>query len=347
MSEEIQDLIDGYFDESLSQQQFQQLNQWIKADPVHAQQFASQSMLHDRLHNEFAAKQLMAKDPVLSHKDDQPGVVSPASRSSDLSNKWIRSMTALATTACLVAISTVLFWNGLGTSSASAAMTELNRIITVNRLALDRTFLISVEDTVSDQNQRRSHSPENQRPPKPSLDNAVLDVRGSNQFVLRRKVAPGVFFVTGSNGTTSWAVRPDGPVRISNDLTRFNRDLPGHERSLPINNIEDGLAALHTAYELNLRPLEGLDKAQFKETAEGEVNRQMVAIKKAGFPGPPLIEINYDASSGQIQQMRFVEMPYGRNMVTLKMTLADEQMLASDYFDHQSHHDSKRIVEFE
>ncbi|SMP42310.1 hypothetical protein SAMN06265222_101758 [Neorhodopirellula lusitana] len=376
MSANIQDLIHGYFDETLSREQFQQLNQWIKSDPLHAQQFASELMLHDRLRNEFVAKefaaselarselaasesvanefdteQLIATDSLLAEADEQASVVSLARHSG---NTWGRSAIALATTACVVLISVGLFWNGFGTTSASAAVVELNRLIAANRLSLDRTFLISVEETVVSQVQSGRDSPEHRRPPKPSLDNAILEVRGSDHFVLKREVEPGVFFVTGSNGTTSWAVRPDGPVRLSNDLTRFNRDLPGHERSLPINNIEDGLDALQTAYDLELLPVEGREREGQKSEAQerdgeadAEPTRQMVAIKKPGILGPARIEINYTASSGQIRQMRFIEMPYGRNVVTLKMTLIDEPTFTASHFDHHSHHDPKRIVEFE
>ncbi|KLU04994.1 putative transmembrane protein [Rhodopirellula islandica] len=365
MSLAIGNLIDGYLDESLSQEQFQQLNQWIKSDPLHAQRFASAMLLHDRLRNEFTTKefttnefmaehsmsgqstagQSTVNDPRPEQADERPNVVTPTSHSR---NVWGRSAIALATTACLVLISVALLWNGLGTTSASAAVMELNRIIAANRLSLDRTFLISVEESATQKDLRRD-SPEHRRPLKPSLDNAILDVRGSDQFVLKREVEPGVYFVTGSNGATSWAVRPDGPVRLSNDLTRFHRDLPGHERSLPINNIEDGLDALHTAYELKLLSVEGQTNEVHEQDVEANTatSRRMVAIKKRGFLGPERVEILYTASSGQIREMRFVDMPYGRNIVTLKMTLMEEQTFAADHFDHESHHDPKRIVEFE
>lgn len=355
MSSSVEDLMDGYFDESLSQEQFQQLNQWIKSDPLHAQRFASELLLHDRLRNEFVTNELIdqpskaeqstVNDPALVRADERPNVVTLAG---SIGNTWTRSVIAMATTACLVLISLAFLWNGLGSTSASAAVMELNRIIAANRQSLDRTFLISVEESVVQEDARRD-SPEHRRPPKPTLDNAILDVRGSNQFVLKREVEPGVFFVTGSNGTSSWAVRPDGPVRMSDDLTRFNRDLPGHERSLPINNIEDGLDALQTAYNLELlsvERIEGEDQGRDVES-ETEATQQMVATKKPGFRGPERIEILYTAASGQIRQMRFIDMPYGRNIVTLKMTLIEEQPFAADHFDHESHHDPKRIVEFE
>lgn len=104
--------MDGYFDESLSREQFQQLNQWIKSDPLHAQRFASELLLHDRLRNEFVTNELMdqrstaeqstVNDPTLSRAHERPNVVTLGG---SIGNTWTRSVIAMATTACLVLIS--------------------------------------------------------------------------------------------------------------------------------------------------------------------------------------------------------------------------------------------------
>ena len=80
-----------------------------------------------------------------------------------------------------------------------------------------------------------------------------------------------------------------------NDLTRFNRDLPGHEQSLPINNLHDGLDALKTSYDLEAMPVESSEAI---DEANVEPNRLMVAVKKRGFRGPARVEISYAASTG-------------------------------------------------
>ncbi len=59
------------------------------------------------------------------------------------------------------------------------------------------------------------------------------------------------------------------------------------------------------------------------------------------------MEITYVMSTGQIRQIRFVEMPYGPERLTLRMTLVDERHRGAAYFDHESHHDPMRLVEFE
>ncbi|MEP3479629.1 MAG: hypothetical protein ABJZ55_10310 [Fuerstiella sp.] len=388
MNTEIQDLIDAYFDDSLSPEQLGQLSQWIQSDRLHAEQFASNLMLHDRLRNESTAKEELLPQSNLAKNSaapdcktpgsetpgsEAPGSEAPGSAASDnnapnsnapdshtrrrrLVQRPLQSTMALVSTVCVVLAIAVFFQNGFGTSSVSAAVGELNRIIAANRESADRTFVISVEQSVAARRVRNHMSPEHLRPPKPSLDEAILAVRGSNQFVLKRKVNQSDWFITGSNGTTSWAVRPEGPVRCSNDLTRFHRDLPGHEWSLPINNLHDGLDALRSAYDLKVSSLEDSEKDGGKgsDTESGtripskqRGCRRMMAARKPRCLGASNIQITYSESSGQIQAMRFINMPYGRNLVTLRMTLIDEQSLAADYFDHQSHHDADRIVEFE
>jgi hypothetical protein len=229
-------------------------------------------------------------------------------------------------------------------NSVSAAAVELDRLIAVSIQRIDHTFTIAVEEIALSNSRRDSISPESHRPPKPSLDGAILHVRGPQQFVLQRKIEANQFFVTGSNGKTSWAVRPDGPVRVSADLTRFNHDVPGHEHSMPLSNLHDGLEQLHVAYDVELMPVEPPEDVAIPNA---EPSRLMVAVKKRGFRGPKRVEITYGATSGQIRQLRFVEMPYGPERLTVRMTLVDEHNLADSFFDHESHHDSMRVVEFE
>jgi hypothetical protein len=236
-----------------------------------------------------------------------------------------------------------VIWNGLGESSAKAAMGELSRLIRTNSETIDRTYRIAVEEVSQPRRGGRDKSVEKQRPPKPPLDGATLHVRGGDQFVLVRRTADGRPFVTGCNGTMSWAVRPDGPVRFSADVTRFNRDVPGHEHSMPLNNIRDGLERLREAYDIRLLPVEVPDDA----SNGNDATRLIVAVKKHGFRGPQRVEISYSVTSGLIRQIRFIEMPYGPERLTLRMSLVDQHPLGRDFFDHSSHHATDRVVEEE
>jgi hypothetical protein len=264
------------------------------------------------------------------------------------------------------------------------ASTELRRLIAAQETQLIRTYRIAVEDLPSVRRRRRVGSTE--RPPKPPLDGAVLHVRPGNQFVLIRTLPSGEKFVTGSNGRTSWAVRPDGPVRFSTDLTRFNHDLPGHEHGFPLLEIKRGLSQLSQAYDVQLLPIEPAEDRQetppgvttnsaesnSAESASQELGshelatdgstrneladpastsnpptRLLVAVKKPGHRGPQRVEITYAVPTGQIRQLRFIEMPYGPEHLTVRLTQEEDRPLDDSFFDHQSHHDATRIVEEE
>lgn len=185
--------------------------------------------------------------------------------------------------------------------------------------------------------------PEERRPPKPAMDNALLHVRGGHQFVLVRTTATGELFLTGSNGRSSWAIRPDGPVRVSSDRTSFSRDLPGHEQSMALTDTEEALQTLRKAYDIQVLPVETAPD----DTSRSESSRLLVAVKKPGNRGPKRVEITYVVNTGRILQMRFVEMPYGPESLTLRLTLTDESDLGPSFFEHTFHHAPERAVEYE
>lgn len=320
-----EELVDRYLDDSLSTEEQTRLNEWVKSDPKNARQFASRAMLHDRLRCELV---VVAGDAKVTLSNNPRSITR---------RRW---PFAIASTACAVLLAASLLWQAVDAPSASAAMTELNRIIEASKMSVDRTFVISVFDAVVPPKHQDRRSPERRRPPKPSLDGAVLDVRGQDQFVLKRKTPQGEWFITGRNETTSWAIRPDGPVRSSSDLTEFARDLPGHEDGLPINNLHDGLEALRTAYDLEL-PTEP------DAESSDEATRRMIAVRKPGFRGAKRVEILYDDSTGQISELRFDQMSYGPQRISLTMTATQSQTFPDTYFDHSHHHGPERVVEFE
>lgn len=330
-----QSLIDGYLDETLSSEEHVVFTQWLHEAPQHRQQFAEAVLLHDRLRGELLAISAMTPE-------SRP---TPSVFTLSRPRRRMGSVAAFFGTVCSIAVVIAVLWRGLGDTPASAAVIEIKRLIAASAQAPDRTYQISVEEVAMPRERGdRSQPPDSGRPPKPPLDGAVLHVRGGNQFVLIRTTPAGLPFVTGSNGRTSWAVRPDGPVRVSSDLTRFNRDLPGHESAMPLINIEDGLEQLRAAYDVQLLPIEN---GEFDARSEDEPLRLLVAVKKKGFRGPRRVEITYAVATGQIRQMRFVEMPYGPERLTLRLTLVQERNLDALFFDHDSHHTPDRTVEKE
>ena len=345
MTNDLQQLIDGYLDETLSSDEQELLNRWLKAAPENAQQLAQATLLHDRLRSEHLALTAMPRSHGRQTVGDWPDDSLSLARLATKSPQRIRPIATTAVAIVAAMLLMAVLWKGFGETSASAAVVELNRLIAANAQSTDRTYQITLEEaTLPLRRCERPESSERGRPPKPPMEGAVLHVRGGGgQFVLVRKTAEGLPFITGSNGKTSWAVRPDGPVRFSFDLTRFNRDLPGHEHSMPLSNIHDGLERLRHAFDVQLLPIEDGDDA----SVDDKPSRLIVAVKKRGFRGPQRVEVTYSVRSGLIRQMRFVEMPYGPERLTLRMTLVEEQDLGSKFFDHESHHGSNRVVEEE
>jgi hypothetical protein len=321
-----QELISRYFDNLLSDDEHDQLQSWLKSSPDHRREFAQAAFLHDQLR----AAQL-ALDWQPASVATQPA--EPRTPAQRRSHPLALSLGVLASLAAFFVL-----WLAIGRTPVSAA-TELRRLIAAQAVGHDRTYHIAVEEAVLP---RRPRDPaaEAGRPPKPSLDGATLYVRPGHQFVLVRQMPGDRQFVTGSNGHTSWAVRPDGPVRFSADLTRFHRDLPGHENDVPLLQIDQGLSQLQKAYDIQLLPVENDDD----NPALGESTRLLVAVKKRGFRGPHRVEITYAVATGRILQLRFFEMPYGPEHLTIRLTLTAETDLAPDFFDHPSHHSPDRAV---
>lgn len=329
------ELIDGYLDDALTADQQEELSAWIKANPEHARIFAEDMLLHDRLRNTLA----MDETPVAIRRSSNIGP--PRGW---FGEAWLTSSFARTTAAASVLIlGLATLWVSIGTPKASAAIRELDRIIVNSMRSKDRTFEIVVEDTIAERRGKRSAMPESQRPPKPPLDGATLYVRSGNQFVLIRKTQEALPFVTGSNGQQSWAINTKGPVRVSADVHRFDHDLPGHETSVPLTNLHEGLQQLKVAYDLTFSAL-GPEEYQ---TEDGHETRLLIAVKKPKERGPQRVEIVYDATTGGILRMRFVQMPYGPDRLDLRLSLVSEDELPSDFFEHASHHVPDRKIEVE
>ena len=329
MTRDPNELVSRYLDDLLTEDEHRDLQDWLRSSPDHAREFAQIVLLHDRLRGEQLASSLMHPS-----QPNQLHAVPAAPR-----QHWRSFVISAGVVAAFVTL--LLVSLEIGNTPAVAA-TELKRLIAAQETELDRTYRIAVEDVPAT---RRKRQPvvDGNRPPKPPLDGGILHVRRDNQFVLIRQMAGGRQFVTGSNGRTSWAVRPDGPVRVSTDLTRLNRDLPGHEHDFPLIQIERGLAHLQDAYDIQLLPIENGD-----DTAAHDLStRLLVAVKKRGHRGPQRVEITYTVRTGQIRQLRFIEMPYGPEHLTVRLTQEEERPLGPAFFDHQSHHASDRVVEEE
>lgn len=326
-------LIDGYLDESLSPEEQLEFEAWLKASPEAGRLFAQRALLHDQLRGAVLMRASVPAEPL-------PLPVAPVS-TGPVALAMFRPWATLLGAALTIALVWLVLWKGLGENPASAAALELNRLISVSAKSLDRTYQVTVEEVALHQSRGKHNSRiGRERPPKPPMEGAMLYVRGVRQFVLARLTKDGEPFITGSDGKVSWAVQPQGPVHISPDTAQYSRDLPGHEYAMPLNDIQGALEQLRDAYDIQVLPIEEQLQTDF------EASRLLVAIKKRGSRGPNRVEITY-ALSGEIRQLRFVEMPYGPDRLTLRLTLVDQSDLGEAFFDHSAHHAPDRVVELE
>lgn len=331
MTTESQEWIDGYLDDLLSEDQQAAFAAWLEASPDNRRRFVEAVLLHDRIRGELQA--LAIPQPTAVRQEDPY-----------LRGRRPRRMRPTGMVVAVLAAAAVLgmLWRGAGDTPATAAVVELERLIAANAESKNRAYRIDVLESVEGPAQDDRTAP--RRPPKPPLDDASLYAGPQGRFVLMRKTRDGAPFITGSDGRTSWAIAPDGPARVSSDLERFNRDLPGHEHAMPLVDLHEGLARLRAAYDVSASiPWKPLDQA----SSSGGPLRRLSAVKRRGFRGPRQVDVVYASQTGRIREMRFFEMPYGPDRLTLVLTLLDELDRGDGFFGHAAHHPPETAVEFE
>jgi hypothetical protein len=338
MSNPVEAAIWRYFDHQLSQEEVGDLERRLAEDPAQRELFVQCALLHQRLGDHWSDESIQSGEEVLRMR--------AAPSRADGPQGLRRIGLAMAASLALLA---VVWLAGLRPATASA---ELQRVIARQKVFGDRTYRIAVEESFPIPSKQLEEA---WRPPKPSMDGAILHVRGTDQFVLIRTTDTGLPFLTGCDGRQSWVVKPDGPIRISADPSRFSRDLPGHEYAMPFIQIESTLKQLQEAFRIESLPVESDGQESDGTEASGmgvggtgvRISRLLVAVKKPGRRGPRRVEVTYDAASGELMQVRFVDLPYGSNRLTLRMTRLEQLELPEDFFEHLHHHAADRRIEAE
>lgn len=328
------DLLHGYLDETLTAEQQGELAAWIKKSPQHAGQFVEVLLLHDRLRAEMlAGDDLLTTGSVSERHNTHASPHQHASLTRRITNpdagprRWVAVVSAAL---CLAIVVGLIFWQTVS-SPVLAASDELKRIIQASEIVLDRTYVVTALDEDID----TESLPITGRGKKPSVEGALLHVRGPNQYVLIRFFADGTEFITGSNGTTAWSVPPRGRVRVSGDPTRFRGAVPGHQHAIPFIDMRSSLQQLQESYELDLASM---------PTPEGW--QRMIATRKATTTGgPKQVTLWYDVQSGTIHRMLLERLPQARGGPrNVLLELTDESQLGPAYFEHTNHHDTNRAV---
>lgn len=311
------ELIHGYLDLTLNQDEMIQLETWIKTSPENTKQFVEMILLHERLRSEFLA---LDQNVFQNIREVRP----------KLNRQFSRRILTLITAASVVLVIGIMSWQFSG-PTALAANIELQRIIQANGTFQDRSYRVKIEESSHKIRSRDVTGPRYQ----PDIDGAILHIRGSNQYVLIRPLTDGSEFITGSNGENAWSVPPLGQVRVSQDLKRFWGALPGEKFDIPFINIRENLAQLLNTYNLSI--------------SEKEIDadlRQIKAYRKAIVSGGPKeVTIWYHEDTGLIQSMLLGRLPQasgGPRSILIELIGTDD--LGPEFFNHDAHHDSSRVV---
>lgn len=318
-------LIDGYLDGLLTATEHEQLATWIKADPSHARQFAEAVMLHDQLRAEMLAADVLTAEALPRALEQAPpprvAVTGKGAR---------RRVVGVFSAVCLLIVAGLIGWKA-STTSAVAASVALERIIQACEQGQDRTYRI----TALDDDAASRLQPDRQRGAKPSVDGALLHVRGADHYVLERFSDDGTLFVTGSDGATAWAVPPRGRVRVSRDLNRFRGMVPGQQHAIPFVDMATSLRQLGDAYDL-----------ADTTSASSRDWRQITATRKpSASGGPKRVTIHYDAETGLIHAMVLERLPQARGGPrSVELSLVETSDLGAGFFEHTAHHEATREV---
>lgn len=346
------ELVHRYLDDCIEQDDLLKLQSLLRESEVYRDAFRDVALLHEQLSQTIPLFALPV-EPIRTAP--APSIRKRSTRS---------AISLLAVVAAILVVAILL----LPSRNQSFAGSELQRILQANQNAYLH-YRIDVDQTARIKKPRTKTNAE-ARPPKPSLHQAELFVEGADRFVLIRIPDPGQVFITGCDGSISWAIAPQGPVRISKDLSQFSRDIPGHEHSIPLANLKLGFEQIQKAYDVQfLAPSpdeyspddygpddygpdapnsdapdadESGDDTHQSDSSGGEAI--LIATKHRGERGPKRIEIHYDSITGEIQHMRFVDMPYGPDQITIRLSLLDHSSVPDEFFHHTYHHSSDRAV---
>ncbi len=324
MHDELQPLIDGYLDDQLTADEQSRLNALL-SNAESARRFALATLLHDRLRADLSSATF-------------PETVSRpiVRRFPFIPQRW--SFTSMAAVVALVLV-TLAFWHANSTTPASAASLALERVIEVASRPIDRIYRIRVTDWGPDGRPPVVQSGKGGR--KPDADGAELTVRGADKFVLVRRFGNGDKFITGSDGEIGWAVAPKGHIHLSRDKRRFRRGVPGEHEEVPFLDLNEGLRRLQQDFTLELNP------AGSNAMNVHNLSRLVAQKQSRRRRTPEQVQIWFDEMgvARRFELSGLAEDHGGPSGVVLE--LLDQRDVGSVFFQHESHHDASRPINWE
>jgi hypothetical protein len=317
MSSDPNRLINGYLDCSLSSDEQIEINDWVKSDPVNARRFTLAVMLHDRIRVQYQSMKLTHEQ--LDHVRIS---IVPRKRS-------YRRLMLVASVACLVLATIVNIRTPVRSNASTEAIAVFHELAVTAKSTADRTYRITF--VTDDSKGAPGKGPNTQKIAVAVNNQKMLYVRNGQQFVCTWKAPDGRQFVTGSNQTQSWSIRPGEKAEINAPM-HFTGGLPDSDYLAPILNLFDRQDQVVAAlYNMELRP-------------PSTSTRLLVAGKKPDTKqGPRRIEIDFVPSSKRLTEMRiWPETPDHRKAEFTRIELVSEQHLDEKWFTPVFHEQLKR-----
>ena len=224
-----------------------------------------------------------------------------------------------------------------GQLSAAAA---LEKIIQSASRSSDRAYAIHVLEEY-----RQRKKPQNLSEQQwlaeadESVDGGILYVGGTDRHVFVRTLNDGREKKSGCDGDESWAFREDGPVHVSDDLTRWRGKVPGQQQSMAFADLYSQLTSLRDGYNVELS--ESTDR-------DNQLGRLVANRKSRDIRGPKTMEILFDRSDGAIRRMVLDGLPRGHGgPKKIELVLISEGILGDEFYSHEFHHDGQRKIKRE
>ncbi len=324
-------LMSRQIDGELSVDEHQELQRWINADPANAKLFVEYSLLHDGIHQELTGSEWQEPKNHVGEMAQLPSVWNR--------NRYIQWIGGSIAALLLIGLFLIPLVTG---TTALAAEEQLERLIAVSKIAADRSYVITaIQSNKKSRRAWRNEFKSRKKKKQPPIDGAMLHIRGKNQYVLIRRFANGDQFVTGCDGSQSWAVPPKGKVRVSQSLDRFQGALPGSQHAIPFINFHDDLENIREAYDICWLDTEN-------DSPNSGTGCLIAEKKSSEYRGAKYIEIWFDRKSGIITEIFFDKLPKAKGgPQSVVLELVDQNDLASGLFRHEAHHNSEREVVYE
>jgi hypothetical protein len=320
---EIDDLIFGHFDHSLTEQQECELAHHLKTCPETQARFCTQMRMEGKLHS-------LGRDGFLSPPAHQLPSEAEASESdkmhevtqaSNVSHK--RSIPTVITSWVVAATAILLLTSWSLWPSGVSAASVLEQAKQAAQKMVDRTYrvtLINPQDQTVEQELR-------------------LDMRGASQFVIRPLDGS---YIMGSNGSEFWITRPNESVWVTSN---FRSLAPALRRRIPNRRILGFATSPNEPLLLEISGLIALIERNYEielvNSPESPEHHIRATLRSAKPNVPQSIELWADPETGVVGKA----VTHWPNQSSRALELVKSEPLHEDWLQHSHHAPNAEVID--